>query len=103
MEQGEYLKEIIQEKDNQIAILEKQILDDLQIIKIFQQKVENLESINRNNKRYIEYQEQEMDLKIKKEKNKRFGIGFISGYGITPEFKSNAFVGLGLSYNIFRF
>lgn len=103
MEQAEYLKSIIQEKDNQIAILEKQLLDDLQIIKIFQQKVENLESINRNNKRYIEFQEQEMDLKIKKEKNKRFGIGIVSGYGYNQELKQNAFVGIGLSYNLIRF
>lgn len=103
LRQGENFKEVIFDKDNQIAELEQQIKKDSDLIRSLLKKIENLESINRNNKRFIEYQEQEMELKINKEKNKRFGISFISGGGITPEFKSNAFVGLGLSYSIFRF
>lgn len=103
LRQGENFKEVILDKDNQIKELEQQIKKDSDLIRSLLQKIENLESVNRNNKMYIEHQEREIDLKIKKEKNKRFGVGFVSGYGITPEFKNNAFVGLGLSYSIFRF
>lgn len=103
LKQGEFLKEIISEKDNQIIELEKQITEDSVLIGYLLEAISNLEMINENNKKYIDHQEKKFELEKIKIRNKRFGISFISGYGFTPDFKNNAFVGIGLSYNIFRF
>jgi len=35
--------------------------------------------------------------------NKRFGIGIQAGYGITKEITLSPYIGIGLSYNLFRF
>ena len=36
-------------------------------------------------------------------KQKKLGIGFQLGYGITPELKGSAYIGVGLNYNIISF
>lgn len=37
------------------------------------------------------------------ERNKRFGIGVIGGYGLSSGLKTNFFVGVGVSYNLIKF
>ncbi len=103
LEQGKFLKEILHEKDNLITELENQIIDDSRTIAQLQQIIANLEIIKRNNQNYIEFQEQKFELEKKQLKNKRFGVGLVSGYGLSHEFKQGTFAGVGLSYTIFRF
>lgn len=40
---------------------------------------------------------------VQQPKVKRFGIGPVLGYGITSDFKSDIFIGVGLQYNLIRF
>lgn len=39
----------------------------------------------------------------KKEKKKRWGVGLQLGYGISREMKPSAYIGIGVSYNLFNF
>lgn len=103
LKQGEFTKTIINDLNNQISVLENQLLEDTQTINNLLEKINNLETIIRNNQKFIEYQEQKFELEKQKLKSKRFNLGFISGYGFTPDFKNNAFGGIGISYSIFRF
>jgi hypothetical protein len=39
----------------------------------------------------------------KKEKRKRWGVGLQLGYGMSREMKPSAYIGIGISYNLFNF
>jgi hypothetical protein len=42
-------------------------------------------------------------IKMDLPREKRFGIGIQAGYGITTQFKASPYIGVGISYNLFRF
>ena len=103
MKQEEFLLDLVYKKNDKIKELEDILKKDSDLIRSLLQKIENLESINKNNKRYLEFAEQKLEYETKRLKNKRFGIGLVSGYGYDPQLKQNAFIGIGLSYNLIRF
>lgn len=71
--------------------------------------ITDLQTLNNENQQYYNLKLNEVNSKLEYERNKqpkRFGIGLIGGYGLAFDglaIRQSLFIGIGLSYNVFRF
>lgn len=92
-----------------LSDLEKAQELDQQTIADLKEKINILNQIIADKGKYIENQEKlhTIELATEKEKNnRRFGIGIVGGYGPVTNSTGDTFqgfIGVGISYDLFRF
>lgn len=106
LKQNENLKEICNLLEKQINDCEK--INDLNKseIKLLNDKIVLFENIISDKNKFIENQSKLNEIQvaqIKDKVNKRFGFGPSFSYGFDSNFKPNFYLGISLSYQIFRF
>lgn len=105
--QGINLKETVSilQKDNndleKAVILGKSIESDLRT------EIDRLNEIISGKNKFIENQAKTNEIdqaKLKEKNNKRFGVGIVGGFGLSTGTTSyQSFIGVGISYDLFRF
>lgn len=105
--QGENLKEtvnILRSDNSQLfkaVNLGKSIENDLKL------EIEKLNKIIEDKNKFIENQQKQNDIekaKLEEKAKKRWGVGLVGGYGyVTNSNVNQGFIGIGISYDIFRF
>ena len=105
--QGENLKETVNAlRSNNSELfkavnLGKSIENDLKL------EIEKLKKIIEDKNKFIENQQRQNEIeqsKLKEQSKKRWGVGLVGGYGyVTNSNVNQGFIGIGISYDIFRF
>jgi hypothetical protein len=105
--QGNNLKNTVIDLQKSITELEKAVVLDLSIQNDLKKEIEKLNKIISDKADFIKNQEKQNDIeqaKIKDKLNKRFGFGLVGGYGLSTGTNNfQGFIGVGVSYNLFRF
>lgn len=106
LKQNENLKELCNLLEKKIQDFEK--LNDLNNLEIksLNEKVETYKEMISDKNKFIENQSKLNEIEIAQVKdkiNKRFGFGPSFSYGFDSNFKPNFYLGISLSYQIFRF
>ena len=105
--QGENLKEtvnVLRSNNSELfkaVNLGKSIENDLKL------EIEKLKKIIEDKNKFIENQQRQNEIeqsKLKEQSKKRWGVGLVGGYGyVTNSNVNQGFIGIGISYVIFRF
>lgn len=105
--QGENLKYFADDLLNLNSQLEEIVKADDEIISNLKEQIKTLQNIISDKNEYIKNQESIFNIEKAKlvEKNKRrFGVGPVGGLGyVTWNKNPQGFIGIGVTYNLFRF
>lgn len=105
--QGNNLKNTVVDLQNSISELEKAVDLGKSSESDLKKEIEKLNQIIKDKNTFIENQSKQSEIEkaeLKDKNLKRFGFGLVGGYGLsTNSINTQGFIGIGISYNLFRF